>query len=54
MSIFDKAKEFAKNNPDKVDQGVEKAGDAFDSKTDNKYADKTDKAQEALRNKLGE
>lgn len=52
MSILDKAKEFAEQNPDKVDQLVEKAGDLLDAKTDGKFADKVDQAQELAKEKL--
>lgn len=52
MSMFDKAKQFAADNPDKVDQGVDKVGDAIDAKTGNKHAEHVDKAQEAARNHL--
>ena len=52
MGIVDKAKDFVAKNPDKVSQGIDKAADAFDAKTNNKYADKVDKAQELLRDKI--
>lgn len=54
MGLLDKAKDFANNNPDKVQQGIDKAGDAVDAKTDGKYASQVDKAQEAAAKKLGE
>ena len=46
MSMFDKAKEFAGKNPDKVKSAVDKAGDMFDEKTGGKHAQHTDKVQE--------
>ncbi|QTH59734.1 antitoxin [Corynebacterium hindlerae] len=52
MDIIDSAKEFAKKNPDKVDQVIDKAGDLIDSKTGNKYADKVDQAQKLAKDKL--
>lgn len=56
MSAFDsiknlanKAKDYASENADKVNQAVDKGGDFIDSKTGGKYADKIDKAQEAAK-----
>ena len=46
MSFLDKAKEFAGKNPDKVQSGIDKAGDMFDEKTGGKHAQHTDKVQE--------
>ncbi|MEB8327195.1 antitoxin [Dietzia kunjamensis] len=46
MGLFDKAKDFAGKNPDKVDSVLDKAGDAFDQRTGGKYAEHTDTAQE--------
>ena len=58
MGIFDaakeKASEFAGQNPDKVDQAVEKAGDLVDERTGGKFADKVDTGQEFANNKLDE
>ena len=53
MGIFDKAKEFLADNPDKVDQKVEKAGDFADERTGGKYADQVDKGQETVTDQLG-
>lgn len=54
MGIFDKAKEaagnLAKEHGDTVSQGIDKAGDMVDEKTDGKYADKVDQGQDAARN----
>lgn len=49
MSIFDKAKDLARKNADKVEQGIDKLGDVIDEKTGGKYADKVDLAQEKLK-----
>jgi len=46
MGIFDKAKQFADDNPDKVNQGIDKGGDAIDERTGGKHAQHTDKVQE--------
>lgn len=51
--LGDKAKQFAEDNPDKVDQGIEKAGDAVDDRTGGQHAEHVDKGQDALRDKLG-
>ncbi len=54
MGIFDKAREAAENlaneHGDKVDQGIDKAGDFVDEKTEGKYADKVDQGQDAAKN----
>ena len=56
MGIFDSAKdkasEFAQDNPDKLDQGVEKAGDFADDKTGGQHADQIDKGQDLAHEKL--
>ncbi|MFV8382449.1 antitoxin [Corynebacterium hindlerae] len=52
MGIFDKAKEAAANNPDKVDQAIDKAGDAIDAKTNHQHEEHVDRAQELAKDKL--
>lgn len=54
MSFLDKAKQFASKNPDKVDQAINKAGDAIDAKTGNKYQSQVDLAQDKARGFVGE
>ena len=46
MGFLDKAKEFAGKNPDKVQSGIDKAGDMFDEKTGGKHAEHVDKVQD--------
>lgn len=46
MGFMDKIKDVAGKNPDKVDKLTEKAGDAFDQRTDGKFAKHTDTAQD--------
>ena len=46
MGIFDKAKQFADDNPDKVNQGIDKGGDAIDQRTGGKHAEHVDKVQD--------
>jgi hypothetical protein len=53
MSEFmDKAKQFAAEHDEQVDQGVEKAGDMVDERTEGKYADKVDMAQDRAKDSL--
>ncbi len=52
--IVNKAKDLAGQHPDKVEQGVDKAGDAVDQRTGGQHADQVDKAQEAVKGHLGE
>lgn len=44
---FKKAKGMAAENKDAVQDGIEKAGDFVDDKTDSKYTEHVDKGQEA-------
>ena len=47
MGMFDDIKnKAAGQDPDKLREGAERAGDFVDEKTDSKYADKVDKAQD--------
>lgn len=39
MGIFDKAKDAVSNRSDKVDQGLDKAGEVADERTGNHYTD---------------
>ena len=52
MGLLDKVKGLLGANADKVKEGVEKAGDMVDEKTDGKYADKVDMAQEKIEDVL--
>lgn len=62
MGLFDdvkkKASEFAEKNPDKVetfsDEAIEKAGDAADKVTGDKYADRMDGFQEKADDAIGD
>ncbi|MFJ1536192.1 antitoxin [Streptomyces mirabilis] len=53
MSMLDKLKGLLKGHEDQARQGVEKAGDAFDAKTGNKYQGQTDTVQQRLNEQLG-
>ena len=52
MGIFDKAKDAMSGQQDKVDAGVEKAGDMVDEKTGDKYTEHVDQGQEMAKDKL--
>ena len=53
MGIFDKAKDAMSGQQDKVDAGVEKAGDMVDERTGDKYTEQVDQGQEMAKEKLG-
>jgi hypothetical protein len=46
MGIFDKAKDALSGQGDKVDAGIEKAGNMVDEKTEGKYVEQVDQGQE--------
>jgi hypothetical protein len=52
MSLFDKAKDAASNNPDKVDQGLDKGSDFAKSKTEG-HDEQIDQASQKARDQLG-
>ena len=47
-----KAEELAKEHPDQVKQGVEKAGQVADEKTGGQHSDQIDKAEQAAEDRL--
>lgn len=51
--IVDKGRQFAAENPDKVNQVVDKIGDVADNKTGGKFAGQVDSAQGAVKKALG-
>ncbi|GAA2915042.1 hypothetical protein GCM10020221_08370 [Streptomyces thioluteus] len=53
MSMLDKLKGLLKGHEDQARQGVEKAGDAFDARTGNKYQSQVDEAQRRINEQLG-
>ncbi|MEU8584665.1 antitoxin [Streptomyces abikoensis] len=53
MSMLDKLKGMLKGHEDTARQGVEKAGDAFDARTGNKYQSQVDTAQRKIDEQLG-
>ncbi|MBU8827204.1 antitoxin [Mycolicibacterium goodii] len=52
MGFLDKAKDLLSKNADKVDTVIDKAGDIVDQKTQGKYAQHVDKAQDAAKNAI--
>lgn len=54
MGIFDKAKDALSEHKDKVDEGVAKAGDLIDEKTDGKYAGQVDKGEAMAKERLAD
>jgi hypothetical protein len=54
MGIFDKAKDAMGEHSEQVDAGIDKAGDAVDEKTGDKYADRVDQGQQMAKDKLGD
>ena len=53
MGFMDKAKDFADQHDEQVDQGIEKAGDQVDQRTGGKYDSQVDKAQDAAQQRTG-
>ncbi|MEX5303893.1 UNVERIFIED_CONTAM: antitoxin [Kocuria sp. CPCC 205300] len=49
----DKAKNLADQHPDKVQQGIDRGGDAVDERTGNKYESQVDKGQDKAGDFLG-
>ena len=52
MGLLDKVKDLLSKNADKVDTAIDKAGDVVDKKTDGKYSQHVDKAQDAAKNAI--
>jgi antitoxin protein of toxin-antitoxin system len=49
MGFLDKLKDLASKNKGAVDSAIDKAGDIVDQKTQGKYAQQVDKAQDAAK-----
>ena len=54
LGIFDKINEPADNHEEQVEVGIGKAGDMLDDKTGDKYVDQVDKAQDYLKDQIGQ
>ncbi|MBT2449984.1 antitoxin [Streptomyces sp. ISL-43] len=53
MSAMDKLKRMLKGHEEQAGQGIDKAGDFVDEKTQGKYRSPVDTAQEKLKEQLG-
>lgn len=53
MSVMDKLKQMLKGHEEQAGQGIDKAGDFVDEKTQGKYSSQVDTAQEKLKEQLG-
>lgn len=53
MGLLDKFKSKAGEHGDKVNQGLDKAGEAVSNKTGGKYDDKIDSAKDKISGQLG-
>ncbi|WMX43777.1 antitoxin [Streptomyces roseicoloratus] len=53
MSVMDKLKQMLKGHEDKAGQGIDKAGDYVDGKTQGKYSSQVDTAQDRMKQQLG-
>ncbi|MEC4016140.1 antitoxin [Streptomyces sp. H27-D2] len=54
MSMLDKLKGMLKGHEDQTGQGVDKAGDFVDKKTQGKHSGQVDSAQQKLNEQLGD
>ncbi|MEV7192783.1 antitoxin [Streptomyces sp. NPDC093510] len=53
MTVMDKLKQMLKGHEDKAGQGIDKAGDFVDERTQGKYSDQVDTGQDKLREQFG-
>ena len=53
MGFMDKAKEFAEDHDQQVDQGIERAGDEVDQRTGEKYSAQIDKGVDQAQQRTG-
>ena len=54
MSFLDRAKDFADQHDEQVDQGLQRAGDEVDKRTGEKHSDQIDKGVDAAQQHTGE
>ncbi|MDI6100057.1 antitoxin [Actinoplanes sp. NEAU-A12] len=52
--FLNKAKSFADQHDEQVDQGLEKAGDQIDERTGNKYSEQVDRGVDEAQKRTGE
>jgi len=53
MGIMDRIKSLAGKHDDKVDQGIQKAGDKVDERTGGKYSGQVDKGVDEAQRRTG-
>ncbi|MDH6132453.1 hypothetical protein P3T37_001838 [Kitasatospora sp. MAA4] len=53
MSMLDKLKGLLKGHEDEASKGIDKAGDAFDAKTGDRYQGQTDTMQQKMKDQMG-
>lgn len=53
-NMKDKAEDLAKEHPDQVNEGLEKAGDFANEKTGGKFEEQIDKGQDLARDRMGD
>ncbi|WP_327293708.1 MULTISPECIES: antitoxin [unclassified Streptomyces] len=53
MSMMDKLKQMMKGHESQAGKGIDKAGDAVDKKTGDKYKSQVDTGQDQLKNRFG-
>jgi MT0933-like antitoxin protein len=54
VGFMDKAKDFADQHDEQVDQGIEKAGDQVDQRTGGKHSDQIDKGVDQAQARTGQ
>ncbi|MFJ3977429.1 antitoxin [Streptomyces sp. NPDC090021] len=52
MSMMDKLKQMLRGHESQAEQGIDKAGDYVDGKTQGKYSSQVDTAQDKLKEQL--
>ncbi|MGW3499000.1 antitoxin [Streptomyces sp. NPDC001020] len=52
MSVMDKLRHLLKGHEDQESRGIDRSGDFVDDKTQGKYTDQVDQAQEVLKERL--
>lgn len=53
MSMMDKIKNKLKGHEDQTGKGIDKAGDTVDDRTQGKYKDQVDTAQDKMKDQFG-
>ncbi|SDB84312.1 MT0933-like antitoxin protein [Raineyella antarctica] len=57
MSLFDQARnaaeDYAKNNPDQVNEAIQRVGEEVDQRTGGRFTDQIDQAEQAVAQQMG-